>query len=84
MKKFKYGMLNGGVWMLMSTAQQVAEYLNPAFIEANREYIINSLMSGKVIAMNQAGGYHTGTLDDYDSVTDSDEVFPVLELEEAA
>lgn len=75
----KFGILNGCYWMLLNTMEDVVEHMEPLYLKKNLEYVINSLQSGKVIAINKACGFHAGNMDDYTDIVEA-EAYPQVEL----
>ena len=68
----KFGIMNGCVWMLISTLEGATKHMNPLYFEMNKDYVVNSLEKGKVIAVNSASGFHAGDLEDYTDVVEQE------------
>jgi len=68
----KFGILNDCYWMLLETLADVMEHMNPLYYERNEDYVIDSLAKGRVIAINHAGGFHAGSLEDYTNIQQSE------------
>ena len=73
----KFGILNGCYWMLISTIEKAKEHMNPLYFQMNEDYVVNSLESGKLIAVNEACGFHAGNLEDYTDIVEQDK-YPQL------
>jgi hypothetical protein len=58
--------------MLISTVEDAVKFMNPLYFEKNVDYVIDSLMTGKVIAINEASGFHAGNLDEYAEVVEQE------------
>lgn len=68
----KFGLLNGCYWMLISTVEDAVKYMNPLYFDRNADYVINSINSGKLIAVNSACGFHAGNLEDYTDIIEKE------------
>jgi hypothetical protein len=61
--KFTFGFLNGCYWLIISNAKQLEFALdNLRMTNLNFDHYLDALMDGKVIYLNEAGGYHTGRI----------------------
>lgn len=68
----KYGKLNSGWWMLVDNMEEVEMNLNHAISKNMLEHIGEVFRNGGYVAINEAGGYHTGELSDYSDVYEGD------------
>ena len=68
----KFGILNNCYWMLISTVEKAREHMNPLYFTMNEEYVVRSIEAGKVIAVNEASGFHAGKLDDYTDIVEQE------------
>lgn len=75
----KFGILNGCYWMLVSTMEDAIKYMHPLYLQMNIDYVIKSLVDGKVIAINEACGFHAGNLEDYTDIVEA-EAYPQVEV----
>lgn len=63
--KFKFGYYNGCYWLIISTVEQLVFALeNMRMTNQDIDMYLETLKGFKVIYLNQAGGYHTGRIQD--------------------
>jgi hypothetical protein len=67
-----FGLLNDCYWMLLDKLEDVMKHMNPIFYNHNEDYIIDSLSKGRLIAINHAGGFHAGTIEEYTNIQQSE------------
>ncbi len=61
--KFTFGFYNGCYWLIISTAEQLVYALeNMRMTQQNIDVYTEALVNNKVIYLNEAGGYHTGKI----------------------
>jgi hypothetical protein len=61
--KFTFGFLNGCYWLVISTAEQLEYALeNMRMTNLAIDRYLEALSNHEVIYLNQAGGYHTGRI----------------------
>jgi hypothetical protein len=61
--KFTFGFLNGCYWLIISNAEQLVFALeHMRMTNTNVDHYLETLADHKVIYLNEAGGYHTGRI----------------------
>jgi hypothetical protein len=78
--KFTFGFLNECYWMIISTAEQLEFALaHMRMTNLAVEHYLETLADNKVIYLNEAGGYHTGRIQNTDKtqiIVKEDSRFP--------
>jgi hypothetical protein len=63
--KFTFGFYNGCYWLIISTAKQLEFALaHMKMTQQNVDVYVEALSNYKAIYLNEAGGYHTGRIQD--------------------
>jgi hypothetical protein len=71
-----FGFYNGVYWMIISSIQEL-ENVRVNVLDSGIEFMKKELAVGRYVFVNDAGGWHTGELEDKKDILASD-IFPTI------